>query len=145
MPSICYEVFGIIILEAFTQKTPVIVNDLGALSEVVAESGGGFTYKSQQQLVEAMDRLRGDSQLRAELGQRGHQAYLARWSKEPHLRMYRALIESTARRKFGITPWERTTPHNLRCSDSLSQSHVGPDESCHRNLWETTLARTGRE
>jgi glycosyltransferase involved in cell wall biosynthesis len=31
VPSICYEVFGIIIIEAFSLKTPVIVNNLGAM------------------------------------------------------------------------------------------------------------------
>src|SRR4030095_249191 len=40
VPSICYETFGIIIIEAFAMKTPVIVNNLGALPEVVEDSGG---------------------------------------------------------------------------------------------------------
>ncbi|NIT99681.1 MAG: glycosyltransferase, partial [Nitrosopumilaceae archaeon] len=44
--SICYEVFGIIIIEAFAQRTPVIVNNLGALPEVVQQSGGGYVYNN---------------------------------------------------------------------------------------------------
>lgn len=47
VPSICYEVFGIIIIEAFSYKTPVIVNNLGALPEVVHDSGGGLSIQGK--------------------------------------------------------------------------------------------------
>lgn len=38
VPSITYETFGMIIIEAFARKTPVIVRDLGALPEVIHDS-----------------------------------------------------------------------------------------------------------
>ncbi len=113
VPSICYEVFGIIILEAFTQKTPVIVNALGALPEVVEESGGGLVYRDSAQLLDAMERLRTDPKLRAELGEKGYEIYLNRWSEGPHLEMYFRLIEATAQAKLGSIPWKtqkRTGP-----------------------------------
>lgn len=108
VPSICYEVFGIIILEAYMQKTPVIVHDLGGLKEVVEESRGGLIYRTAEELLAAMERLRHDPALRAQLGESGYRKYLERWSEEAHLAAYFALIESTARRKFGFLPWERT-------------------------------------
>ncbi len=105
VPSICYEVFGIIILEAYMQKTPVIVHDLGGLKEVVEESDGGFAYRAPEELVAAMERLRTDVALRREMGERGFRAYHARWSEDAHLEMYFRVLEDTARRKFGRVPW----------------------------------------
>jgi glycosyltransferase involved in cell wall biosynthesis len=106
VPSICYEVFGIIILEAYMQKTPVIVNDLGGLREVVEESGGGFAYRTPEELVAAMERFRTDGGLRATMGERGFATYHRRWNEEAHLEMYFALLRETAQKKLGQIPWE---------------------------------------
>ncbi len=92
VPSICYETFGIIIIEAFSCKTPVIVNDLGALPEVVDDSGGGFVYKTDAELVRSMIKLASDSSLRKELGENGHAAYLKYWNETAHLERYLGLI-----------------------------------------------------
>ncbi len=92
VPSICYETFGIIIIEAFAQKTPVIVNNLGALPEVVSDSGGGLIYNDQAELVRSMERLATDRTLRDDLGRKGHAAYLKYWTEDAHLREYLAVI-----------------------------------------------------
>jgi glycosyltransferase involved in cell wall biosynthesis len=118
VPSICYEVFGIIILEAYMQKTPVIVNDLGGLKEVVEESSGGFAYRTTAELVAAMERLRTDAGLRAEMGERGYRKYNERWTEEAHLDMYFRVIDETARRKLGRVPWETAGRPSLRFSPS---------------------------
>ena len=94
VPSICYETFGIIIIEAFSHKTPVIANDLGALPEVVDDSQGGFVYRTEDELVDAMKKLAADPSLRDEIGEKGHQAYLKYWNEEPHLDQYLQLIEN---------------------------------------------------
>ncbi len=99
VPSICYETFGIIIIEAFSHKTPVIVNDLGALPEVVEESGGGFIYRSQDELRAAMARLAEDRSVRNDLGEKGYAAYLKYWNEDAHLERYLNLIEETKRKK----------------------------------------------
>jgi glycosyltransferase involved in cell wall biosynthesis len=92
VPSICYEVFGIIIIEAFSMKTPVIVNNLGALPEVVEDSGGGFIYENEEQLLDSMKQLAASRDLRDRLGEAGYRAYLNHWSEESHLRQYFDLI-----------------------------------------------------
>jgi glycosyltransferase involved in cell wall biosynthesis len=106
VPSICYEVFGIIILEAYLQRTPVIVHRLGGLHEVVEESDGGFSYTTREELLAAMDRLRTDPALRNDMGERGFRKYHQRWSEEAHLRMYFEQLETTVRRKLNRVPWE---------------------------------------
>jgi len=98
VPSIGYEVFGIVTLEAFAQGTPAIVHDLGALPEPVLESGGGYVYRTADELLEAMEALRNDQALRDELGERGRRAWLERWSEEPHLQGYFAAIEEASPR-----------------------------------------------
>jgi glycosyltransferase involved in cell wall biosynthesis len=99
VPSICYEVFGIVSLEAFAQRTPVIVRDLGGLPECVQESGGGMTYRTDEELEAAMERLRREPALRRELGERGYRGYLERWSEAPHLREYLAAIDQARARR----------------------------------------------
>jgi glycosyltransferase involved in cell wall biosynthesis len=101
VPSICFETFGIIIIEAFSHKTPVIVNDLGALPEVVDDSNGGFKYHTSDELAAAMDKLAGNSELRRELGENGYRSYLKYWSEEPHLEQYLEIISTIAERKEG--------------------------------------------
>ena len=57
VPSITYETFGIIMVESFARKTPVIVRDLGALPEVVRDSQAGFIYRTNAELLQAVEKL----------------------------------------------------------------------------------------
>jgi glycosyltransferase involved in cell wall biosynthesis len=106
VPSLTYETFGIIIIEAFARKTPVITRDLGALPEVVQDSGGGFVYRTNDELLAAIRKLAASPRSRAELGERGYQAFLRWWTKEAHLKLYFDLLRQTALEKFGSIPWE---------------------------------------
>lgn len=99
VPSVGYEVFGLVCIEAFAQKTPAIVHDLGGLAEPVQDSGAGFAYRTPEELVAAMEVLRTDPARRRELGERGYQAYLRLWSAEPHLARYFALIDEAEARR----------------------------------------------
>ena len=99
VPSVCYETFGIIIIEAFARKTPVIVNDLGALPEVVTDSQGGVIYRNADELKKAIFSLAGDPDLRKEMGQRGFEAFQQYWTTDAHLRSYLSLVEEIAQQK----------------------------------------------
>lgn len=88
VPSIWHEVFGIVTLEAFAMRTPVIAHRRGALPEIIAESGGGVTYSTTRELVAALERLRHDPTLRDRLGAAGYAAYQRLWSEDPHLQAY---------------------------------------------------------
>jgi glycosyltransferase involved in cell wall biosynthesis len=97
LPSICFEMFPLVIIEAFRQQTPVIARELGAMPETVKESGGGVLYETDEELVAAMDRLLANPSLRDDLGQRGYQAYQRNWTAKAHLRRYLALIDDMIR------------------------------------------------
>ena len=93
VPSIGYEVFGIVILEGFAQRTPAIVHDLGALPEVIEEAGGGLVYRTPAELADALEALRTDPDRRRALGDAGHDALKRLWSEEAHVESYFARIE----------------------------------------------------
>ncbi len=97
VPSITYETFGIVAIEAFARKTPVIVRDLGGLTEVVAKSSGGLTFTTPEELLEAIGRVGGSPALRNELGENGYRAFLNYWTPEAHLKQYYGWIEKIRR------------------------------------------------
>jgi len=101
VPSITFETFGQVIIEAYAMRTPVIVRDLGPMPEIVAQSGGGLVYQDETGLRDAMDRLRADPVLRSLLGEAGYSAYRSRWTEEAHLDLYLGLIRDIQLRKQG--------------------------------------------
>lgn len=107
VPSMTYETFGMIVIEAFARKTPAIVRDLGALPEIIHESGGGFVYRTQEELLEAIRRIATSRTLRDELGEKGYQAFVQNWSTEAHLGRYIELLRKIATQKFGYVPWDK--------------------------------------
>ncbi|MEE8585282.1 MAG: glycosyltransferase family 4 protein [Acidobacteriota bacterium] len=94
IPSLGYEAFGLVALEAFAQATPVIARKRGALTEVIEESGAGFLYTNPQELTQALQRLQSRPALRREKGEAGRRALKRLWSEERHLERYLGLIES---------------------------------------------------
>lgn len=110
VPSITYETFGMIILESFARKTPVIVRDLGALPEVVQDSGGGRIYRTDAELLEAVRQIACAPGLRDRLGEMGYAALVRRWTREPHLELYFEFLERVANKIFGRVPWDLKQP-----------------------------------
>ena len=110
VPSIAFEVFPLVILEAYAAHTPVIVRDLGPLPEIVAQSDGGLVFRNNADLLEAMDRLQKDQALRNQFGESGYRAYCSRWTAELHLARYLGLIEEIRARKNGGTGIRMATP-----------------------------------
>jgi glycosyltransferase involved in cell wall biosynthesis len=99
VPSLCYDVAPQVVIEAFLQRTPVIVTRLGGMPEMVKESGGGFVYDTDEQLVSAMDELLARPSYRDQLGQGGLEACQRLWTVEAHMKRYFALIDEIRRKK----------------------------------------------
>jgi glycosyltransferase involved in cell wall biosynthesis len=96
VPSLSLEVFALVILEAFMQRTPAIVRNIGGMPEIIQESGGGLKYDTDQELLTAMDQLLNDPCYRDRLGVSGHKALGQKWSADAHLKSYFALIDEIA-------------------------------------------------
>jgi glycosyltransferase involved in cell wall biosynthesis len=96
IPSITYEMAPLVTLEAFRQQTPVIVRNLGGMPEPVQETGGGFIYNTDEELLAAMDQLCRDGSLRKQLGLLGYQGLRRNWTADVHLKHYFELIGQIA-------------------------------------------------
>jgi glycosyltransferase involved in cell wall biosynthesis len=86
------EILALVILEAFREQTPVLARNLGSIPELIKESGSGFIYDTNDELVAAMDRIMADPSYRNDLGRRGYETYKRKWTEEAHLKRYFDLI-----------------------------------------------------
>jgi len=103
VPSVCFETFGIILIEAFKQSTPVIARRIGPFPEIVETAGGGELFSTRDELVAAMHRLQDDPARRDGLARAGYQAYVARWSESAVIPQYLEIVAAAARRKQDLT------------------------------------------
>jgi glycosyltransferase involved in cell wall biosynthesis len=91
VPSVGFEVFPTVVLEAYAQGTPVIGHRLGPLPEML-DGCGGLTYSTREELRSALDSLRASPQLRAGLGRLAQETYRAHWTPDRHFEAYFGLI-----------------------------------------------------
>jgi len=98
VPSLTYETFGQVVIEAYATRTPVIARDLGPLPEIVGQSGGGLIFRDDPGLLKAMEQLRTDRTLRDTLGKTGYLA-CSQWTDDLYLGRYIALIDEIRMRK----------------------------------------------
>lgn len=99
VPSVGYETFGLTLLEAFRESTPVIARRLGSLTEIVEQSGGGVLFSTAAESRAAMERMASDTEYRATLAAAGRESFLARWTEEKIIPGYVALLRQAAQRK----------------------------------------------
>ncbi|MFC1561217.1 glycosyltransferase family 4 protein [Candidatus Latescibacterota bacterium] len=97
VPSLCFEVFPLVVIEAFSQQTPTIVRNIGGLSTTIEEYGGGLVYNTEEELVTAMDKFLTDPLYRCELGFHAYKTFQRKWSAETHIKRYFELIQERAK------------------------------------------------
>lgn len=93
VPSLGYETFGYVVLEAFSAGAPVVVRRGGALTELVDESGGGIAYETDEEAIDAIAGFAGDDALRRELAEAGAAALRGRWSESTQFEAYLELVD----------------------------------------------------
>jgi glycosyltransferase involved in cell wall biosynthesis len=106
MPSLCYEVFPMVVLEAFREGTPIIARQRGPFPEIIQTSGGGLLFTTVDDLRSALHRVVSDDVLRAQLSRRALEAFHVNWTEAVGLGRYFALIErlAAARGIGALTP-----------------------------------------
>ena len=92
VPTLNFEIFGQVIIEAFLKQTPAIVRNLGGMPEIIAESDGGYVYNSDDELLSAMDQLMANPLERAQMGRNGYIAYQEKYSADAYFKSYFELI-----------------------------------------------------
>jgi glycosyltransferase involved in cell wall biosynthesis len=103
-PSLCYETFGLTVLEAFSMRTPVIARDHGALREIVEASGGGLLFRNVGELGQRIARLLEDRGLRDSLAARARAHYEAEGTPSRHVERYLDIVDSLRDRRPAAPP-----------------------------------------
>ncbi|MFN8574385.1 MAG: glycosyltransferase family 4 protein [Gemmatimonadaceae bacterium] len=99
VPSVCFETFGIVLIEAFRQGTPVLARRLGPFPEIIEQSGGGELFWTSDELRVAMQRLQHEPAYRRQLSQAGYQAYVDRWTERAVVPRYLEIVRRAAERR----------------------------------------------
>jgi glycosyltransferase involved in cell wall biosynthesis len=98
-PSVCYEVFPMVVLEAFRESAPIIARALGPYPEIVNETGGGLLFDDAASLKAALERLAANPAEAEAMGANGLRAFEETWSEDVALRRYFEIIRDAAARK----------------------------------------------
>ncbi|MEO6222673.1 MAG: glycosyltransferase family 4 protein [Vicinamibacterales bacterium] len=93
VPSVGFETFGIVVIEAFRHQTPVIARRIGPFPEIVETVKGGLLFSDTDELVEAMRRLHEDPALRQAMGSHAYRAGRELWSEGPVIDRFLDLVE----------------------------------------------------
>jgi glycosyltransferase involved in cell wall biosynthesis len=109
-PSRCFEVFPLVLLEAFREGTPIIARRLGPFPEVVDATGAGLLFDSHEQLRTQLLHLAGNAGLRQRLGNAARQAFNRTWSEGVVMSEYFALIRQIATRRGMTSLLEKLEP-----------------------------------
>ena len=94
IPSIWYEVFGIVIIESFKYKTPVIGSDIGGISELIENGQNGLLFEAGNvdELKKALDSLI-ENPLELKRLSDNTFKYVNRYSMDEHMKELNKLYE----------------------------------------------------
>ncbi len=99
VPSVCYETFGIIIIEAFRQGTPVVARRIGPFPEILGTAGGGDLFTTPGELEAVLHRYLDEPARRAELGAAGAEAFRRHWSEQAVVPRFLDVVRRAAAHK----------------------------------------------
>ncbi len=99
VPSVCYETFGIILIESFRLGTPVIARRLGPFPEIVERAGAGALFSTEDDLIAAMRNLQADPAAREAQSKAAREAFGEVWREDRVLAAYGAALARAAGRK----------------------------------------------
>ena len=109
VPSVCFETFGIILIEAFRQGTPVIARRIGPFPEIVETSGGGLLFERGSELPSVMRRLQSSPADRDALARNAVAAFRTHWTEDAVVPRYLDLVAECALRRGRGEVAERLT------------------------------------
>ena len=95
MPSLCYEVFPMVVLEAFREGAPIIARKRGPFPGDRRRERGRLLFDTAEDLRAALKSIFADDALRAQLSRRAVEAFHMNWTEAAGLGRYFGLIESS--------------------------------------------------
>jgi glycosyltransferase involved in cell wall biosynthesis len=104
LPSLWYEAFPMIILEAFCCGRPVVVSDIGSLGEIVQHEREGLKFDPGNEAVlgDTLKRVLTGDALADRLGANARAAYLTKYTPERNYEMLMRIYCRATERRRGI-------------------------------------------
>ena len=99
VPSVCFETFGIILIEAFRQGTPVVARRLGPFPEIMEAASAGELFETEQELLAALRRFLDDRARRQRLGDNGREAFHQFWCESVVVPRYLDIVARAAQKR----------------------------------------------
>jgi len=99
LPSLAPEVFPLTVLEALACGTPAVVHDAGGNREAVEQTGGGFVYRSREELRRIISVLAQDTTLQETLAQRARSGYEQFYTRAHYMARYLGLIDTIGKKE----------------------------------------------
>ena len=99
VPSICFETFGIILIESMQRGTPVIARRIGPFPEIVEASGGGELFDGPEELLQSLRRVSADPQRTRQMGETGAAAQKRLWSESAVVPQFLSIVRRVAERR----------------------------------------------
>lgn len=103
VPSVGYETFGMVLIEAMQVGTPVIARRIGPFPEIIAQAGTGELFASVEELTATLTRLAADPAHRSRLSLAAQKA-AQRWSADVVVPAYVALIDEARQLRWPSPP-----------------------------------------
>lgn len=98
VPSLGFETFGIVLIEAFRERTPVIARRVGPFAEIVQQAGAGELFGDPEELRRVMVRIGRDPAARERMAGAAYQAYVERFSERAVVPRYLDIVRRAAER-----------------------------------------------
>lgn len=104
VPSVCYETFGLVVIEAYSRGTPVIASRTGALAELVIEGETGLLFSpgDHEELAKKIEWAKNNRDKMGEMGVAALRKFSAEFSSEKNyskiMQIYTDAINEVAKR-----------------------------------------------
>ncbi|MGH7592249.1 MAG: glycosyltransferase family 4 protein [Gemmatimonadales bacterium] len=99
VPSLCYETFGIVLIEAFREGTPVIARRVGPFPEIIERAGAGALFTTAAELEAVLRDLQQHPAYRQRLALAGPEAVRQHWTEAVVIPAYLDLVRRAAIRR----------------------------------------------
>lgn len=109
-PSLGFETFGLTLIEAFREGTPVVARRRGPFPEIVETCGGGLLFRDRRELEGALGRLLNEPGFRDRLGDRAREGFLERWAENVVVPRYLDLVRRVSGPGRGKAPGGAVSP-----------------------------------
>lgn len=93
-----YEGFGVAVAEAMALETPVVVNDISVLREVVGDAGIFVDVEDETSFTEVLTRLSQDDRQREDLGRRARERIHEQFTLTETVSAHKTLYRKSAKR-----------------------------------------------